>query len=834
MPTSRPFLGKKINMFGRLPTFLALMPYCIHAWDSPLPFSYNSAASTSQAAFTNPAAAAFGEGLDGKGSEIGLSGAEWETNTGAIQRLWAVQSQSEGHAAGFRYLSGSGPYQARLDFSWAQNWGSWLSPGIRLSYISAGNAPDHAIMDAGLDLRPWRQLILGYWGQNLWTGGSEERIQHAALALKPLASMQGAWNDFQLGLSFSQPENSPNHSKLFSQLPLFPGLRFLGDWDWRHREGSLALVFQIGSQWAAGFSHTQGTLGEPLRGPVVARGQNKLRANQFGLSYRQDQRMPNLSLSSKVVELDLNRTIVEGPTVERWFGANSELGFMTLLEQFDVLDADPSIKSVILKLGRAHCGWAIAEEMRRRIVNLKSRGKHVVAYLEQVSPLNYFLASAADMVALQPQGYFAVIGLSAEVTFYRGFFDKVGVEPQFLRHGKFKSFEEPYMRHGFSEPARTDLAEYLTSLWDHYLEVVSVSRKLSKDSLRNILESGEISLDHARKFGLIDTLVQADQVLKLAGGKHATLIKDLPEKPYRLDWDIPPKIAVVTVTGNMVSGESGRSWLAGPDLAGSESVAQQLRKARLTPGVRAVVLRVDSPGGSAQAADIMAREVDLLQQANIPVVASVGHNAASGGYYLICGADKIFAEPNSTVGSIGVLWGKFILKGLYDKLGLNVETVKTSSHADGNSMNRSWDSTEVDILQKYMDQFYSDFITKVAAGRHKSKEAIDSLGQGRIFTGSQAVKNGLVDALGGLEDAITSAAGIAGLKSKHHYTLEFILPNQGGGSLSTFSREWSLAPKSFAALEAELLRMKSLAEPRLWALSPELSGWLGSSGASRE
>ena len=324
--------------------------------------------------------------------------------------------------------------------------------------------------------------------------------------------------------------------------------------------------------------------------------------------------------------------------------------------------------------------------------------------MEEVTPLNYYLASAADVIAVQPGGHFAVGGFSSEVMFYRGFFDKVGVQPQFLRHGRYKSFEEPYTRKSLSPEARGNLEAYLASSWGYYLDAVSASRRMTRDSVAKVLASGDIDLGHARRAGLIDTLVDQDQLRELAGGKGAGWIRLDGEAVRDGSWEIQPRIALVVVRGDMVMGRSAPGWLGSPELAGARSVADQLKRARKDPEIKAVVLRVDSPGGSAQAADIMAREVELLRKAGKPVIASVGHMAASGGYYLICGADRIYSSHNSALGSIGILWGKFVLKGLYDKLGLATETVKTTPHADASSMSRPWDSAEVEILQRHMDQ----------------------------------------------------------------------------------------------------------------------------------
>jgi protease IV len=824
------FRKKNQTMSYRIIVFLALICQLVSAGDNPLPFSNLSAVSTGQGAFSNPAASALGSG-----PELGLTSTNWETSDGLTERLLTAQYQGDQHAEGLRYYLGTNTYQARFDLALATNWINLFSPGIRLSYLSSGSESDHALLDGGLDFRPCPQLLIGYYGENLWSGGIEKPVQNLGISVRPWGSRSNWLADFQIGLSASRSKSMGRSGFLFTQIPIYGGLRMQNQWDPKHKEGAIALVLQATGQWSAGLGISRSTrVPNSNSSLAVDPDAQKLRRHTASIGYRFDQRTPFLFGTGKVAEINLNTTIAEGHTNATFLGSQVETGFMDLQERFSAIEANPKISSVIIKLGKAHCGWAMGEEIRRNIISLRNHGKRVVAYMEQVTPLNYFLASATDLIALQPEGYFAVSGFSAEVTFFRGFFDKVGVEPQFLRHGKFKSFEEPYMRTSFSEPARADLSEYLGSLWDHYLDVVSQARKLSKDSLRRALESGEISLAHAKRAGLIDTLIQADQVLQLAGGPKAKTEMSTAERPYRFDWNIPPRIAVVIVTGDMVLGNSSRGWMAGPDLAGATTVASQLRRARLTPGVRAIVLRVDSPGGSAQAADIMAREVALIKEAHIPIVASVGHNAASGGYYLICGADRILAEPNSTVGSIGVLWGKFVLKGLYEKLGLNVESVKTSPHSDGNTMTRTWDSTEVEILQRHMDQFYTDFVARVALGRHKTKPYIDSLGQGRIFTGTQALQNGLIDTLGGLGDAVALAGKLSGLKTGRHFEVTTIEAGNEDLGLSTVGRDWARAPTGIALIEDQLTRIQNLAKPSLWAISPELAGWLGAAGPSLE
>jgi protease-4 len=802
------------------------------AWDSNLPFSNGIATNTEQAAFANPAGAGFGND-----ERLALSWAGWDTRDDGMQRLWAVQNQGPGHALGFRWWEGNGPYQARFDAALAGNVLRFFTPGIRPAYVWDGSGKDHLLLDGGLDFRPLPQFMAGYWAENLWTGGYEPINQRVAAAIRPWGARTGTLADFNLGAGFEFPDEGKRRGFVFTQLPLGAGIKIESHIDFRNREGSVGLILQATGRMAAAFGmgrgERNGTAGMPER--MSDQLADRYQRNAF-IQFRADQKTPFLLSEGNLIQLDLNKNIVEGETPQGWLAAGGEIGFLDLQKRFDAIEANPRIKYLLVKLGSARCGWSIGEEIRLRLMRLRDRGIRVTAYMEQSSPLNYFIATGANVIAMQPQGYFAVNGFAAEVMFYRGLFDKVGVEPQFLRHGKFKSFEEPYTRKEMSEPMRADLESLVDALWDHYLDVVAQGRGQPKDLIRASLESGEIDLKYAVKAGLIDTLIHEDQAVELAGGKHGMEEHDGPKANAVLAWNIRPQIAVVIVSGDMVLGRSARSWLPGPDLAGSETVADQLRRARLNPSVKAVVLRVDSPGGSAQAADIMWREVELLKKAGKPVIASVGHDAASGGYYLICGADRIIAAPNSVVGSIGVLWGKFVLTGLYGKLGLSTETVKTSPHADANSMNRPWDSTEVDVLQRHMDSFYDDFISKVAAGRKLPKSRVDSLGQGRVFTGTQALRVGLVDTLGGLQDAIETAAHLSGIGKARNAE---VVPYSATGDVSVLSlagRDLAKAGQGSLtqAVRAEIARIQAIAEPGLWAVDPELAGWSTLPGTARK
>lgn len=805
--------------FFRFVPLIPLIPSLAAAWDAFLPFSYAPATSVSQAAFANPAAAAIGSQ-----SRASFGWADWSLAGGGERRQWSGQFQAPGNAAGFRYWEGGGPYLARLDMAFAGTVLGMVSPALRPAYVWDGQGADHVVLDAGIDIRPLPWLLAGGWTENLASGGPEERLHHAAVSVRPFAGNKGQWADLDLGAGLSFADGNARGREAFAQVPLAGGLKVESRWDFRERMGYLGVTLQATGGFAAALGASRGGGAAPGMRNRLATGLSRGRGRAAAAEFRAERKTPYLLRGPAVAELDLNREIAEGETPAGFLGGGA-LGFVDLGRRFDALEARPGLKALVVKLGEARCGWAMGEEIRGRLFRLRAKGVRVVAYLEQVTTLNYYLATAADVIAMQPQGHFAVTGMSAEVLFYRGLFDKIGVEPQFLRHGKFKSFEEPYTRSSMSDAMRADMDSFLRSLWGNFLSEAARARGLPVDTLRAALESGEISLEHARRKRLIDTLAYADQLAELAGGKGASLDKDWAAVPAEHAWEVKPKIALVVVAGAMVLGESARSWLAGPDLAGSETVAARLRRARRDPAVKAVILRIDSPGGSAQAADIMWREVELLKKAGKPVVASVGRDAASGGYYLICGADRIVAAPNSVVGSIGVLWGKFVLKGLYAKLGLNAEAVKTAPHADANSLARPWDSTEVGILQKHMDQFYDDFIAKVAAGRKMTAARADSLGQGRIYTGSQAAANGLVDRLGGLEDAVSEARKLAGIRPGRAIELQVLSARGDAGLAPVMGGDWARGPAVMDLARGEWERMQALARADLWAFAPERAAW---------
>lgn len=819
-------------VFGLVALFLISE---VTATDSPLLLLAQPAGSD-LGAFANPGSITL-EGQAGTGFSL----ARVDSATGPWERAWAMHHQEAGQAFGLRLFEGGAKTAADLGWSMGKDYLGMVSSGLRLGYHYREAAPDRLSLDLGAVLRPHPSLIAGYWAENLWSNRDAVRVHRWSAGIRPFPGHAGRAKDANLGYGMDWPEEGKRRQYLYAQAPL-PFLATANvRWDLDSREALFGLTLQSTAQSIFGWGLKRPRAGldewEDLRHREVALRFFKARKTSYLLGPGRRRR---------VAELDLNRPIVEGESPRSWFSANGELGFLELSRRLDVIEADPGIEAVIVRLGGARSGWGLAEEIRNRLLAIRAKGKRVVAYLDQAAPLNYYLASAADVVAMQPGGHFLVSGFSSEAMFYRGLFDKVGVQPQFLRHGRYKSFEEPYTRSGFSPEARANLESYLGSMWDHYVGAIASARKLDRASVAGYLASGEISLDSARAAGLIDTLVQQDEVLEIASGRHASLDKGGAEGLRHGGWDLPARIALVIVKGDMVMGRSTEGWFGAPELAGAKTVAAQLKRARLDPGIRAVVLRVESPGGSAQAADIMAREVELIRKEGKPVVGSIGHMAASGGYYLIAGADRILCAPNSAVGSIGILYGKFVLKGLFGKAGLSTETVKTAPHADANSLSRPWDSTEVAILQRHMDDFYERFVARVAEGRKLTREQVDSVAQGRIFTGTQAVQVKLADGIGGLEESVAEAARLAGLSAGRSVKLD-LLDGGPGSPGATLTRGLGVilglaasvaagageppdqqvqgAQDALQALARWAGHYRGLAEGQLLAVNPELAGW---------
>ena len=453
------------------------------------------------------------------------------------------------------------------------------------------------------------------------------------------------------------------------------------------------------------------------------------------------------------------------------------MGLNDVLDNLDKAAANPSVKGIFLDLTNLMTGIATIEEIRNALLDFKKSGKFIYAYSEVFSQPTYYLATAADKIYLHPTGLAELKGLRSEILFFKGTLDKLGVEPLVFRHGKFKSAVEPFIQDKLSDSNREQVRTFLMSIWNHMLKGIASGRKLSEDELRKI--SSELLVTNApaaKQYKLVDDLKYRDEVLEMLKTKTGAesidklellTLNDIKDSEDTREKRKGDKIALVYAEGDIVDGEGQDGQI------GSVDCSKAIRKARLDEKVKAVVLRVNSPGGSALASETIWREVVLTKKVK-PVIVSMGNLAASGGYYIAAPADVIVASPNTITGSIGVFGLFFNGKGLANQLGVTIDTVKTTPMADIMSSSRGVTPREAEIIQAEIERIYDNFISRVAEGRKMSKADVDSIAQGRVWTGADAKRLKLVDEFGGLERAIELAAQKAKLDNYRIMELPFV------------------------------------------------------------
>jgi protease-4 len=479
---------------------------------------------------------------------------------------------------------------------------------------------------------------------------------------------------------------------------------------------------------------------------------------------------------------------------------DKNLGLNDILISIKKAKTDSNIRGIFLDESYMLSGQATTEEIRNALIDFKKSGKFIIAYSEIYTQGFYYLASVADKVYINPKGLFEFRGFSSQITFLKGALDKLGIEAQIIKVGTYKSAVEPLILKKMSDANRMQVTSYMGSLYDYFLTGISNSRKISKDSLFNLANNLKIQFpEDALKYKLVDGLKYKDEVLDELRERtgvnpkkdlHNVELSDYAANNSTDDdgdkKDIKNQIAIVYASGDINGGDGDDNSI------GSESISKALRKVRLDDNVKAVVLRVNSPGGSSLASDVIWREVMLTKKVK-PIIVSMGDLAASGGYYISCAADSIIAEPNTITGSIGIFAIIPNLQKLFnDKLGITFDGVKTGKYADLGDVSRPLSPDEKSILQNSVNRGYDDFTKAVAEGRHKTQAYINSIGQGRVWTGTQAVKIGLVDRLGTINDAIHSAAKKANIKK---YTL-VPYPEQKKGVFNHFGANVSAQMKA--------------------------------------
>ena len=476
---------------------------------------------------------------------------------------------------------------------------------------------------------------------------------------------------------------------------------------------------------------------------------------------------------NSVLVIDLDKRmheLGEKNSLAAFSGENAySAGLYDAVKAINHAKTDDKIKGILIKLSPSRNGWATMQQLRMAIADFKRSKKFVYAYGENISQGAYFVGSVADSVYLNPVGDIELKGMATVLAFFKGTLDKLEIQPEIFYAGKFKSATEPFRTDKMSEPNRLQIAEFQKGFWSQFLTAASEHTKLDTATLNNLANTGAIQFPaDAVNNRLVDGLLYWDQVeSRIMSKTEAKTAKDI--KYADLDNYVQAtkgkrkanekKIAVIFAEGSIVDGEQNDDYTIA-----SETMVQSIRKAANDDKIKAVVLRVNSPGGSALASEVILRELQLLKKKK-PLIVSMGDLAASGGYYIACQADSIFALPNTITGSIGVFGMLFNVSNLMkNKLGVTFDDVKTGPYADFPSGVRPLTEDEAKKMQAWVDNIYQVFMGRVAAGRRMNVADVDSIAQGRVWTGTDALRLGLIDGIGDLDRAIQAATAKADLK----------------------------------------------------------------------
>lgn len=545
--------------------------------------------------------------------------------------------------------------------------------------------------------------------------------------------------------------------------------------------------------------------------------------------------------ASTWAHIELKGPYPEAAPMPGVFGAALE-NLATGIARLDKAAQDPEVAGVVLRINSPSIGWARLHEFREAIARIRGTGRKVLAVVDDAATHDYLLASACDEILMPESGSVMMLGVRAEITFYRNLFETVGIKADMMQVGEYKGAAEPYTRTEMSPAFREEMEAVLDSYFDQIVTMVARDRSLPREKVIAAIDNGPHTARAAKELGLIDRVAYDDEVQDIVtglGGKK--LVRKYGTK--KIDTDFSglagmmkmmnlmmgiepatrksgkPVIAVIYASGVIMPGPS-ISDLLGGEVVGSDTMIKAIQRVEADPDVKAIVLRIDSPGGSALASDLIWR---ALKKCRKPVVASMGDTAASGGYYIAMGAQTVFAEPGTLTGSIGVVGGKLAVGGLFDKVGVTTSVIQRGKNAGVNSLTTAFSETERDAMRKLMQEIYSQFTSKVAEARKLDAATVEKLARGRVYTGLMAKELKLVDEMGTLDDAIRKAKELAGLKPED--TVERLnLPRTGSPLEALFGP---------IDLETRTPVLPSSAIQSLRSLSPRLASELSAASVLR-
>ncbi|MDB5332617.1 MAG: Signal peptide peptidase SppA [Phycisphaerales bacterium] len=530
---------------------------------------------------------------------------------------------------------------------------------------------------------------------------------------------------------------------------------------------------------------------------------------------------------TKIAYFDFSgRPITEKPAGFSLFGDDGSMTLRSVLHRLRQVRDDKDIKGVLITMGDGGFNFSQAQELRDALLQLKRAGKATYVYADGYDTDSYTVASGAQHVCILEGGEIMLPGVGLETTFYKGLFDKVGVKADYVQIGEFKGADEEYTRTDASPELRGELTKLTEGLYAQIVDGIARNRNLPKEVITAVIDESIITGKNAKEKGLVDELTDQDSLRALITkdiGNDIDLVADYGRAPREADLSNPmalfsllmkkpqpesdkPEVALIYAEGVIVDGEGGDS-LFSEDGVASQAMRKALRIASRDENIKAIVIRIDSPGGSALASEVMWQAVRHAAEKK-PVIVSIGSMAASGGYYLACAGDKIYADSSAIVGSIGVVGGKFVYKGLYDWAGVKTESFSKGKNAGLFSSNEPWSDRQRTMVESWMHQTYVQFTERVMKTRAGKIKDIDQVARGRIFLAKQAKDLGMVDEIGGIDDALAYAATKVGLDEGKYDVRVVPQPKSlgdlltGGGPDAAFAFQPKIELKADAILGA--------------------------------
>ena len=722
--------------------------------------------------------------------------------------------------AGLTGVSGDGGFglddHTTLRLAYALRLGRAGALGAAWGHVWGGAFAGTDTFDFGLSLRPGRHVALGFTVEDTGQPSSLPRLWNLEIAVRPTGTDR-------LELAIGAAHANADLWRRFVprarlSLTLVDGLRLYAEGQRTPvAMGPVALEggadSRIGVGMALDFGRTGGAVGVYGRFP----GSGATGGSVAARLHLSTERGPELIAPTYVVRVALE-------------GVDDDRAFVTLVRQVRALAAERSVAAALFKIEDVDLGTARIEELRDLMAFLRAHGKRVIAYATSPSTREYYLASAADVVVLHPAGELGLTGISQTVTFYKSAMDRIGVQVDLVRIGSFKGAMEPFVMTEQSPDVRANKKRLLDDVFERVTTAIAADRtraghRMDAAAVRALVDRGLFTPAQAQAAGLIDGVADQGQLETLVAqalGRADVGITDLDTSPIAPGKWPGRRIAVVLVDGTITDGPSQELPFGIGGIAGSDTLVAALEECKNDPTVGAVVLRVNSPGGSAFASDIMAREIVLLRAAGKPVIVSMGDLAASGGYYVSAPADVVFAEPSTLTGSIGIFAVKVNAERLLATLGVDVETSRRGAHADYLSPYRPWTDVELNMVMEKMRYLYGQFVATVAAGRASrglTAAKVDELGRGQVWTGALAQSMGLVDRMGGVAAAVDEAVSRSGVPlGRDNLPEVLVLPRPPLGLLRRLAGATDGSAQAPAAvLPAQLLTPELRAALRLLA-----------------